>query len=305
MSEKILVVGSVAFDDIETRAGKRVEILGGAATYISLAASGLSPVQLVAVVGEDDFPEEHVKLLSSHGVDMSGLERVPGRTFRWSGVYSNDFSTRTTLDTQLGVFASFDPKIPKSHAAANYVMLGNINPELQLAVLDSVEGAPFVTTDTMNLWIDIALDALKAVMRRTDLLVINDEEAFMLTGERQVVRAAERVRAMGPKSVIIKRGEHGAFLFHEEGTFFAPAFPLPEVVDPTGAGDSFAGGLLGYIASVGARDFISLKRGMLYGAAIASATCEAFGVERLAKLTQPEIVDRLTAIRALTALERA
>jgi sugar/nucleoside kinase (ribokinase family) len=305
MSEKILVVGSVAFDDIETRAGKRMEILGGAATYISLAASGLAPVQLVAVVGENDFPEDHVKLLSAHGVDMSGLERVPGRTFRWSGVYSKDFSTRTTLDTQLGVFASFDPKIPKSHAAAKYLMLGNINPELQLAVLDAVEGAPFVATDTMNLWIDIALDTLKAVMRRTDLLTINDEEAFMLTGERQIVCAAERVRAMGPKSVIIKRGEHGAFLFHEEGMFFAPAFPLPEVVDPTGAGDSFAGGLLGYIASVGARDFVSLKRGMLYGSAIASATCEAFGVERLAKLTQQEIVDRLTAIRALTSLERA
>ena len=305
MSKKLLVVGSVAFDDVETRAGKRKEILGGAATYISLAASGLCPVRLVAVVGEDDFPEEHVALLSSRGVDLSGLERVKGRTFRWSGVYSDDFSSRTTLDTQLGVFASFSPKIPKAHADPDLVMLGNINPELQIAVLDAVEGAPFVATDTMNLWINIARDALGAVMRRTDLLIINDEEAHLLTGERQIVRAAAGVRAMGPKAGIIKRGEHGAFLFHEDGMFFAPAFPLPEVVDPTGAGDSFAGGLLGYLASAGATDFVALKRGMLYGAAIASATCEAFGVEALASLSQAEIVARLTSLRALTALETA
>jgi sugar/nucleoside kinase (ribokinase family) len=303
MSEKLLVIGSVAFDDVETRAGKRAEILGGAATYISLAASGLCPVHLVAVVGEDDFPQAHVDLLASRGIDLTGLERVKGRTFRWSGVYSDDFSSRTTLDTQLGVFAAFSPKIPKAHRSAEIVMLGNINPELQLAVLDAVEGAPFVATDTMNLWIDIARDALGAVMRRSDLLIINDEEALMLTGERQIVRAAAGVRAMGPRSVIIKRGEHGAFLFHEEGVFFAPAFPLPEVVDPTGAGDSFAGGLLGYLASAGATDFAALKRGMLYGSAIASATCEAFGVERLAGLTQPEIVARLTSLRALTAIE--
>jgi sugar/nucleoside kinase (ribokinase family) len=303
MSKQLLVVGSVAFDGIETRAGRREEILGGAATYISLAASGFCPVRLVGVVGEDDFPEEHVRLLASHGVDLSGLERVPGRTFRWSGIYSDDFSSRTTLDTQLGVFASFSPKIPASHASAELVMLGNINPELQLAVLDAVKGSPFVATDTMNLWIDTALDALKAVMRRTDLLIINDEEALMLTGERQIVRAAAGVRAMGPKAVIIKRGEHGAFLFHEDGVFFAPAFPLHEVVDPTGAGDSFAGGLLGHLSAAGDTGFAAQKRGMLYGTAIASATCEAFGVDRLATLTRPEIEGRIQALRAMTAAD--
>jgi sugar/nucleoside kinase (ribokinase family) len=304
MSESLLVVGSVAFDSIETRAGKRDEILGGAATFISLAASQFCGVRLVAPVGEDDFPDEHVALLAAHGVDLAGLERVPGRTFRWAGVYADDFSSRRTLDTKLGVFASFNPKIPDKYAASKYVMLGNINPELQLAVLDAVRGDHFVATDTMNLWIETARDALGAVMRRTDLLIINDEEAYLLTGERQVARAAAEVRRMGPAAVIIKRGEHGAFLFHADGVFFAPAFPLEEVVDPTGAGDSFAGGLLGLLASEGKTGFAALKRGMLSGTAIASATCEAFGVERTARLTRAEIDDRVAALTAMTALDR-
>lgn len=304
MSETLLVVGSVAFDSIETRAGRRDEILGGAATFISLAASRFCGVRLVAIVGENDFPDEHVRLLASHGVDLAGLERVPGRTFRWAGVYADDFSSRRTLDTQLGVFASFSPKIPAGYAASRYVMLGNINPELQLAVLDAVHGDRFVATDTMNLWINTARDALGAVMRRTDLLIINDEEAQLLTGERQIARAAAEVRRMGPKAVIIKRGEHGAFLFHGDGVFFAPAFPLDEVVDPTGAGDSFAGGLMGYLASVGRADFAALKRGMICGAAVASATCEAFGVERTAQLTDAAIDERVTALISMTSLDR-
>lgn len=304
MSEKLLVVGSVAFDSIETRAGKRDEILGGAATFISLAASRFCGVRLVAIVGENDFPDEHVRLLASHGVDLAGLERVPGRTFRWAGVYADDFSSRRTLDTQLGVFASFSPKIPAGYATSKYVMLGNINPELQLAVLDAVRGDHFVATDTMNLWINTARDALGAVMRRTDLLLINDEEAHLLTGERQIVRAAAEVRRMGPKAVIIKRGEHGAYLFHERGVFFAPAFPLDEVVDPTGAGDSFAGGLMGYLASVGRTDFAALKRGMICGTATASATCEAFGVERTAQLTSAAIDERVTALVSIMSLDR-
>jgi sugar/nucleoside kinase (ribokinase family) len=304
MSQNLLVVGSVAFDGIETRAGKRDEILGGAATYISLAASRYCQVQLVAVVGENDFPDEHTRMLADRGVDLAGLERVPGRTFRWVGVYANDFSSRKTLDTQLGVFAAFRPKIPAAYARSKFVMLGNINPELQLAVLDAVQGGHFVAMDTMNLWIETARDALGAVMRRTDLLTINDEEAFLLTGERQIARAATEIRKMGPKAVIIKRGEHGAFLFHKDGVFFAPAFLLEEVVDPTGAGDSFAGGLLGHLASEDRTDFSALKRGMLYGAAIASATCEAFGVERTARVTREEIDERVASLRALTALDR-
>jgi sugar/nucleoside kinase (ribokinase family) len=302
MSENLLVVGSVAFDSIETRAGKRDEILGGAATFISLAASQYCKVRLVAVVGEDDFPDEHVRLLAAHRVDLAGLERVPGRTFRWAGVYADDFSSRRTLGTQLGVFASFNPKIPADYAITKYVMLGNINPELQLAVLDAVKGDRFVATDTMNLWIETAREALGAVMRRTDLLIINDEEAYLLTGERQIARAAAEVRRMGPKAVIIKRGEHGAFLFHEDGVFFAPAFLLHEVVDPTGAGDSFAGGLMGHLASADRVDFAAQKRGMLCGAAIASATCEAFGVERTAQLTRAEVDERVAALTALTSL---
>jgi len=303
MSQNLLVVGSVALDSIETRAGKRDEILGGAATFISLAASRFCQVQLVAVIGENDFPDEHVRLLAARGIDLAGLERVPGRTFRWAGVYANDFSSRKTLDTQLGVFASFRPKVPAAYASSKYIMLGNINPELQLAVLDAVQGGHFVAMDTMNLWIETARDALGAVMRRTDLLTINDEEAFLLTGERQIARAAIAIRKMGPKAVIIKRGEHGAFLFHEDGVFFAPAYLLEEVVDPTGAGDSFAGGLLGHLASEDRTDFAALKRGMLFGAAIASATCEAFGVERTAKITREEIDARVASLRALTSLD--
>jgi sugar/nucleoside kinase (ribokinase family) len=303
MSQSLLVVGSVAFDGIETRAGKRDEILGGAATFISLAASRFCPVRLVGVVGEDDFPDEHSRLLAARGVDLAGLERVPGRTFRWRGVYADDFSSRRTIDTQLGVFAAFRPKIPAAYADSRYVMLGNINPELQLAVLDAVPGGRFTAMDTMNLWIEIARDALGAAMRRIDLLTINDEEAFLLSGEKQIARAAAAIRGMGPKAVIIKRGEHGAFLFHADGVFFAPAFPLEEVVDPTGAGDSFAGGLLGHLAAADRTDFAALKRGMLCGAAVASATCQAFGVEGTARLTREEIDRRVAALRALTAVE--
>src|SRR3989338_1279601 len=249
MSASLLVVGSVAFDTIKTRSGKREDILGGAATFISLAASHFCPVNLVAVVGEDDFPNEHVELFVSRGVDIDGLERAPGRTFRWRGVYADDFSSRQTLDTQLGVFESFDPKVPKKYLKSRFLMLGNIHPALQLKVLDALNDEVFVIADTMNLWIDTTHDALNELMGKIDLLVINDEEALMLTGERQVIMAAEKIRENGPQNVIIKRGEHGAHLFTEDTIFFVPGIPLREVVDPTGAGDSFAGGLAGYLAS--------------------------------------------------------
>jgi sugar/nucleoside kinase (ribokinase family) len=303
MTSPLLVVGSVAFDTIETRAGKREEILGGAATFISLTASHFAPVNLVGVVGDDDFPDDHARLFTSAGVDTTGLMRAPGRTFRWSGVYAEDFSSRTTLDTQLGVFASFDPQIPASYAGSRFLMLGNINPDLQLKVLDAVGEDCFVTTDTMNLWIDTTLDELRQVIARTDLLVINDEESFMLTGERQIAAAAPKIIESGPRSVIIKRGEHGAYLFTEGTTFFAPAYPLEQVIDPTGAGDSFAAGVTGYLAGNETVDAGAIKRGMVYGAAIASFTCEGFGVERIATVSREEIEARFAALRELVSLD--
>ena len=295
----LLTVGSVAFDTIETRAGRRDEILGGAATYISLAASHFCPVQLVAVVGEGDFAEQHVELLVSKGVDVDGLERAPGRTFRWSGVYADDFSSRTTLHTELGVFESFDPKIPNTYLTSRFCLIGNIHPGLQLKVLDAVAEGTYVAADTMNLWIDITSEELEKVIARVDLLVINDEEAFMLTGERQIIKAAKKIRQTGPSALIIKRGEHGAFLFTDEAPFLAPAMPLPDVLDPTGAGDTFAGGLMGYLASKGDPSPANIKHGMLYGAALASITVEGFGVDKLAQSNREELDLRYRTLRDL------
>lgn len=292
MKKKLLVVGSVAFDSLKTRAGKRDEILGGAATYIALAASHFTPVNLVAVVGKGDFPQEHMALLADKRVDLAGLEMAEGKTFRWAGEYADDFSTRKTLDTQLGVFEHFDPKIPDAYQGADIVLLGNINPSVQLKVLDRLNEKPFVITDTMNLWMDIALDDLKKVISRTDLLVINDEEAVQLSGEMQIRVAAKKILQMGPSVLIIKRGEHGAYLFEEDAMFFAPAVPLDEVIDPTGAGDSFVGGLAGYLAQEGKIDTSSIKKGMIFGSAVASATCEGFGTEKTAALTKDEVLNR-------------
>ncbi len=302
MTSPLLVVGSVGLDTIETRAGKREDILGGAATYISLAASHFCPVNMVAVVGEDDFSKDHVDLLVSRGVDLEGLERAPGKTFRWSGVYADDFSFRTTLDTQLGVFESFDPKIPQGYLSGRFALLGNIHPALQLKVLDMLEEGTFVAADTMNLWIDITRDDLNKVIGRVDLLVINDEEAHMLTGERQVIQAAEKLRKMGPSALIIKRGEHGAYLFTDDAPFFAPAIPLPDVIDPTGAGDTFAAGLMGYLAGTEDSTSAAIRKGMVYGAACASATVEGFGVERLAALDRAGLNDRYQTLRDLVAV---
>ncbi|MBN2716253.1 MAG: bifunctional hydroxymethylpyrimidine kinase/phosphomethylpyrimidine kinase [Deltaproteobacteria bacterium] len=292
MSNKLLVVGSVAFDSLKTRAGKRDEILGGAATYIALTASHFAKVNLVGVVGKGDFPEEHVNLLTQKGVDVEGLEFAEGKTFRWAGEYADDFSTRQTLDTQLGVFEHFDPKIPDSYQGAQIVLLGNINPSVQLQVLDRLNEKPYVITDTMNLWMDIALDELKKVIARTNLLVINDEEAVQLSGELQIRVAAKKILAMGPEALIIKRGEHGAYLFTKDTMFFAPAIPLEEVIDPTGAGDSFVGGLAGYLAGEGKTTVSAIKKGMIFGTATASATCEGFGTENTARLTKDEVLNR-------------
>lgn len=292
MKNNLLVVGSVAFDSLKTRAGKRDEILGGAATYIAIAASHFAKVNLVGVVGKGDFPSEHVTLLTDKGVDVEGLEHAEGKTFRWAGEYADDFSTRQTLDTQLGVFEHFDPKIPERYQGAQIVLLGNINPSVQLKVLNRLKEKPFVITDTMNLWMDIALGELKKVIARTDLLVINDEEAVQLSGELQIRVAARKILEMGPSSVIVKRGEHGAYLFTSDTMFFSPAVPLEEVVDPTGAGDSFAGGLAGYMAGEGKTDSATIKKGMIFGTAVASATCEGFGTEKTAALTKDEVLNR-------------
>jgi sugar/nucleoside kinase (ribokinase family) len=301
MTTPLTIVGSVALDTIETRAGKREEILGGAATYIAFAAGVFTPVNLVAVVG-DDFPKEYADLMADHGVDLQGLKRVKGRTFRWAGRYAEDFSTRETLGTELGVFETFDPEIPAAYRTSGFALLGNIHPALQLKVLDALPKETFVAADTMNLWIDTTPDALAEVIRRVNLLIINDEEAAMLTGELQVRVAARKIIEGGLEFLIIKRGEHGAYLFTREAMFFAPALPLDEVVDPTGAGDSFAGGLMGHLAGRGEATLDAIKTGMVYGAAVASRAVEAFGADEFAKLKRAEVDERVGALVNLVAL---
>jgi sugar/nucleoside kinase (ribokinase family) len=303
MTGTLLVVGSVAFDTIESRAGKATEILGGAATYISFAASHFSAVNLVAVVGKNDFSDDYINLLTQKGVNLDGLEMAEGRTFRWAGKYADDFSTRQTISTELGVFEHFDPKIPKTYQDAGVLLLGNINPQVQLKVLNSIKGNCFVVTDTMNLWIDISKEDLLKVISKTNLLVINDEESEILTGQKQISAAAQMILNMGPDFLIIKRGEHGAFLFADKTIFFVPAVPLHEVVDPTGAGDSFAGGLAGYLAGIKKSDIASIKKGMVYGTAVASFTCEAFGTDKTAAVTRDDVEKRYAMLRDMVSVD--
>lgn len=302
MTNRLLVVGSVALDDLTTRAGHHTEVLGGAATYISLAASRFCPVDLVGVVGSD-FPKEHVRLLESHGIDLAGLEHAEGRTFRWAGEYAPDFSSRTTLSTELGVFEHFDPKLPEAYKNNRFVLLGNIHPALQLKVLDQLSPGAFVAADTMNLWIDITPHELEQLIARVDLLIINDEEAHQLTGESQVAVAAQAILKRGPKQLIIKRGEHGAYLFTADTLFFAPALPLPVVVDPTGAGDTFAGGLMGIVAATGDASPSTIKKGMMYGAASASRAVEGFGADYLAQAQLDAIESRYQQLVKLVSLD--
>ena len=266
-SSSLLVVGSVGLDTVETRAGKRADVLGGAASYFSVAASFLAPVRLTAVVGTD-FPDAHTKLLETHAVDLAGLERVAGRTFRWSGVYAADFSTRTTLDTQLNVFQDFRPKLPAAWTDSEYVFLANIDPVLQLGVLEQTKKPRFVACDTMNFWIEGKRPDLVRLLERVDMLLLNDEEARQLSGQANLPAAARAIRAMGPKAVVIKRGDAGALLFHEAGVFSAPAFPIENVVDPTGAGDSFAGGFMGWMAREGDISPATIRTAMILGSVI-------------------------------------
>jgi sugar/nucleoside kinase (ribokinase family) len=295
----LLVVGSVALDDIEAPAGKVKSVLGGAASYFGVAASFFVPVRVVAVVG-DDFPEEHVEFLASKGLDLAGLERVKGRTFRWGGRYRQSLNERDTLFTELGVFEKFQPKLPASYRDSEWVFLANIQPTLQRNVLEQTRAPRFSAMDTMNFWIEGARDELLATLSVVRGLVINDEEARQLTSESNLVRAADAIRAMGPRVVIVKRGEHGALLFDDDGIFAAPAFPLREVRDPTGAGDVFAGGLMGALASAGTVDTDSLRRAMIYGSVLASFCVERFSLDRLRDLSRADIDARFEEFRRLT-----
>ncbi|RYU96717.1 PfkB family carbohydrate kinase [Emticicia agri] len=299
----LLTVGSVAFDKIETPFGKTDKIIGGAATFITLTASYfVKENNLVAVVGED-FPQSMIDVLESHGVNTEGLEIVKGgKTFFWSGLYHNDMNSRDSLETQLNVMGEFDPKIPESYQDCQYLMLGNTSPEIQMRVLTRLHNRPkFVMVDTMNLWINIANGDLKALLKHVDCLTINDEEARMLSGDYSLRRAAKTIMAMGPKTLIIKKGEHGALLFQEDNIFFCPALPLEEVFDPTGAGDTFAGGFIAYLAQTDDLSFENMKRAIIYGSAMASFCVEKFGSERIQNLTPDEINDRIGEFKKLAS----
>jgi len=294
----ITVVGSVAFDTIETPVGRAEEVLGGSATHFAVAASYFAPVHLVAVVG-DDFPEAEREYLASRGIDLAGLEVRPGRTFRWTGRYHEDMNVRDTLDLQLNVFAGFEPRLGDAARRAPVAFLANIDPTLQEAVLDQFASPAVVACDTMNHWIDGARPALEKLLPRIDLLVINDEEARLLSGERNVVRAARRILDRGTRSVLVKRGEYGAILFSPESVFAVPAYPLEEVFDPTGAGDAFAGGVLGYLAATGERSEGGLRRAIVYGSVLASFVVEDFGGQRLRTVTRDDIERRYRQFVAL------
>ncbi len=299
----LLVVGSVAFDHIKTPFGEKENILAGAATYFSLAASFFTTVKVVAIVG-DDFTDEHEAVFRARNVDLTDLERrAGGKSFRWAGEYSFDFNTRETLDTQLNVFADFDPQLTPGASELPYLFLGNIHPDLQRNVR-SQSKAKLVGMDTMNFWISGTPDSLAETLKGIDLLIINDEEARQLAGHPNVITAARKIMAMGPRKLIVKRGEYGAALFTEDSYFVIPGFPQESVVDPTGAGDSFAGGVMGYLAATESLDDdAALRRAMIYGSVMASFTIEAFGTDRLTSLTIDEINDRFRHFKYITHFE--
>ena len=304
---KLLIVGTVAFDAIETPFGKTDKILGGAATYIGLSASFFNLKSAIVSVVGDDFPQEHLNLLTSKNIDISGLEIVKGgKTFFWSGKYHNDLNSRDTLATELNVLADFQPRVPQDFKNADVVMLGNLHPLVQSSVLDQMETEPkLVVLDTMNFWMDCALPELMEVIKRVDVITINDEEARQLSGEYSLVKAAAKIHTMGPKYVVIKKGEHGALIFQGKEVFFAPALPLEEVFDPTGAGDTFAGGFAGYITQSENISFENMKNAIIYGSNLASFCVEKFGTERMEHLQHEEVVDRLKQFKALTQFDIA
>jgi len=302
---KLLIVGTVAFDAIETPFGKTNKILGGAATYIGLSASHFNLKSgIVSVVGED-FPQEYLDLLIARNIDISGIEIVKGgKTFFWSGKYHNDLNSRDTLITELNVLADFNPVVPQDFKDADVVMLGNLHPLVQTGVLNQMISTPkLVVLDTMNFWMDCALPELLDVIKRVDVITINDEEARQLSGEYSLVKAAAKIHTMGPKYVVIKKGEHGALLFHDKEVFFAPALPLEEVFDPTGAGDTFAGGFSGYITQSENISFNNLKNAIIHGSNLASFCVEKFGTERMESLKKEEVQERLKQFKLLTQFE--
>lgn len=296
--QPLLVVGSVGLDTVETPLGCVADALGGAAVYSSVAASFFAPVRMVGVVG-DDFPEEHVQFLRSRGVDLAGLETARGRSFRWSGRYDFDLNQAKTLSTELNVFADFRPKIPGAYADSPYVFLANIDPELQLEVLDQMRGPKLAACDTMNYWIENKPDALEKVLRRVDAAFMNDAEARQLCCTGSIIKAGARIRQMGPSIVVIKKGEHGAVVFSEGEFFAAPSYPLEEVVDPTGAGDSFAGGFMGYLAHTDDLSGRNIRKAVIYGSVLASFDVEDFSLGRLAALAPREISDRYNEFRQI------
>jgi sugar/nucleoside kinase (ribokinase family) len=298
----LLVVGSVALDSVETPFGRVDDALGGSATFFSAAASFFCNVQLVGVVG-DDYPIERLDFLARRGVDLSGVDRRDGESFRWAGVYSFDLNSRETRETRLGVFADFKPVIPESFRDAEWIFLGNIDPDLQCDVLDQVRRPRFVACDTMNYWIEGRRDALLRLLRRVDMIMVNDSEARELSGDYNLLRAARWIQRQGPEMVIVKKGEHGAILFTEDVIFFAPGYPLEEVFDPTGAGDAFAGGFVGHLARAGSTSPTELRRAMIYGSALGSFAVERFSVDRLIGLTSEEIEHRVRHFRELTSFE--
>lgn len=299
-----MIVGTVAFDAIETPFGKTDKILGGAATYIGLSSAQFDvDAAIVSVVG-DDFPKEHLDLLKERGINIDGIEVVKGgKTFFWRGKYHNDLNSRDTLETQLNVLADFDPVVPEAYKDSEIVMLGNLHPLVQLSVLEQVNNPKLVVLDTMNFWMDNAWDELMQVIQKVDVITINDEEARQLTNEHSLVKAARKISEMGPEYVVIKKGEHGALLFNDEQIFFAPALPLEEVFDPTGAGDTFAGGFVGYLAENRDISFKSMKKAVIYGSALASFCVEKFGTECMEDLSNEEIEVRLQQFKKLTQFD--
>lgn len=298
----ILVVGSVAFDSVETPFGKAEEVLGGSATYFSTSASYFTDVKLVAVVGED-FPDEHIEKLKGHGVDVGGLKKVSGKTFRWKGRYDYDLNQAHTLDTQLNVFSAFNPEVPENYRDSPFVFLANIDPELQMKVLDQVKKPRLIACDTMNFWISGKPEALKRLLKKVDLFVINEGEARELAKEASLVKAARAIMSEGPRILIIKRGEYGALMFNGRSIFSAPAYPLENIFDPTGAGDSFAGGLMGYLANTGDLSEENIRKAIIFGSVMASFNVEAFSLNRLSSLKLDEIRARYSEFKRLTHFE--
>lgn len=301
----LVIVGTVAFDAIETPFGKTDKILGGAATYISLAAAKLyNKVKVISVVG-GDFPSEYLNLLNNEGVVTEGIRMIPdGKTFFWSGRYHIDMNTRDTLVTELNVLADFDPLLPESYKDCEYLMLGNLTPAIQKRVIEQLPVRPkLIAMDTMNFWMNTALDDLLDVLKMIDVLTINDEEARQLSGEYSLVKAARKILAMGPKFLIIKKGEHGALLFHDDQVFFAPAMPLEDVFDPTGAGDTFAGGFMGFLASTNDISFDNMKRAIIFGSAMASFAVEKFGTQSLQELKNGKLYDRVQQFLSLVKFD--